>query len=162
MFGAPEPEVAISPIDFNEEDQDVDGFAEPETPLAGHLSGGGPIFEKLITPKSLESNIRYFNGGGFPLGPDVRRPRTATGMSDLTRSSASPTKTRGYSMASSAGDLVMSPPRFNSEATVNTCGQTGISNQRSVFGVGIRGMEINTLSEKEVRACYLQRTSQWY
>ena len=142
VVGVPEPEVAISPVDFDDFVDEQDDFVA--TPLAGHITGGpSGVGETPASEQSFESHIRHFGGG-----QSFSRPRTATGMSDLTRSSASPTRTRGYSMASSAGDLAMSPPRLNSEATVNTSGQ-GVVNQHSMFGTGIKGMEINTLSEKE-------------
>ncbi|GMH62992.1 hypothetical protein TrST_g9909 [Triparma strigata] len=177
LAGQDEPDIHHSPVDFGEQksselsafdddrdDEDNDKFGAESR--EGDLGRGDRKFHEQMRAKvendmagadKNSSRLRLFGTERFDQAYEANhspsfirpRPRTATGMSDLTRSSGSPNRQRGQSGFSSAGDLAgASRSRYNSELSLPTSGAR--KRNTSTWGSGgITGMDVNLVNAKE-------------
>eukprot|EP00519_Triparma_laevis_P011767 CAMPEP_0182520310 /NCGR_PEP_ID=MMETSP1321-20130603/45553_1 /TAXON_ID=91990 /ORGANISM="Bolidomonas sp., Strain RCC1657" /LENGTH=567 /DNA_ID=CAMNT_0024728323 /DNA_START=114 /DNA_END=1813 /DNA_ORIENTATION=+ len=201
LAGQDEPDIHHSPVDFDEQksselsafdddrdDEDNDKFGAESR--EGDLGRGDRKFHEQMRAKvendmagadKNSSRLRLFGTERFDQAYEANhspsfirpRPRTATGISDITRSSGSPNRQRGQSefstgaSRSSAGDLAgasrsrynsefssagdlagASRSRYNSEFSLPTSGAR--KRNTSTWGSGgITGMDVNLVNAKE-------------
>ncbi|GMH60699.1 hypothetical protein TL16_g03106 [Triparma laevis f. inornata] len=175
VIGGQEPDISHSPVDFDDRDQTLlgtnsrpfevksdhfcsenDGFGASDREF--HEQMRQKVENDMAGADDHGHRIRHFASDRFEAEYEANspsyhrpRPRTATAMSDLTRSSGSPTRGRSASNVSSAGDLATSPnrSRYNSEFSAhNTAGGNGVHGSTWGSG-GVTGMDVNLVNAKE-------------